>query len=164
MLRSTLLCGLLVLVCGMFTGMTVMAKEGDPAPDITLKDDTGADVNVASFKGKSGVVVFFYPKADTPGCTKESCNFRDEIKTFQAKGYAVFGASRDSVEAQAAFKKKYDLNYPLLSDPESKLATALGFKPGARNTAIIGKDGKIEKVVLQVAAPTHATDLLKDLK
>lgn len=155
--------------CLLFTVVSAMsevqaANVGDPAPDVTVSDDAGNKVNLASFKGKSGVVVFFYPKADTPGCTKESCNFRDEIKQFQDKGYAVFGASRDSVEDQAKFKQKYNLNYPLLADTKGELATALGLKPGARHTAIISKDGKIEKQITTVSAATHASDVLKDLK
>lgn len=163
MLRTSFVFCLLFTVAATMSDIQA-ANVGDPAPDVTVSDEAGNKVNLASFKGKSGVVVFFYPKADTPGCTKESCNFRDEIKQFTDKGYAVFGASRDSVEDQLKFKQKYNLNYPLLADTKGELATALGLKPGARHTAIISKEGKIEKQITQVAAATHASDLLKDIK
>lgn len=139
------------------------ARVGDEIPDLSAKDETGKEVRLSDFKGKSGVVLFFYPKADTPGCTKESCGFRDELDKLVAKGYQPLGASRDTPEAQKAFKEKFKLTYPLLSDPDNKLSAAFGFTPGQRATAVIGKDGKIEKLVTAVAAATHAQDLLKDL-
>jgi thioredoxin-dependent peroxiredoxin len=138
-------------------------KVGDMAPDVGAPDETGKEIKLSSFKDKNAVVIFFYPKADTPGCTKESCGFRDDSKTYQEKGYVVLGASRDTPEAQKAFKEKYNLNYPLLSDPKGELATALGLTPGQRQTVVIGKDGKIEKIYKTVTAASHAQDVLKDL-
>lgn len=152
-----------MLCCGMLIGAEVL-KVGDAAPDVSAIDEAGNAVKLASFKGKNGVVVFFYPKADTPGCTKESCGFRDESAAYTAKGYVVFGASRDTPEAQKAFKEKFKLNYSLLSDPKGEMATAFGFKPGARSTIVIDKDGKVEKVIEKAGTETHAKELLGDLK
>ena len=94
----------------------------------------------------------------------ESCGFRDEAKNFEARGYALLGASRDTPEVQKAFKEKHNLPYTMASDPKGELAAAFGFKPGERKTAVIGKDGKLEKLYAQVAAATHAKDVLKDLE
>ena len=92
-----------------------MLKIGQPAPDFTLLDDTGASVSLSSFRGKK-VVVYFYPKDDTPGCTKEACAFRDGIAELKTRGAVVLGVSTDSVESHRKFKVKYRLNFPLLSD------------------------------------------------
>jgi peroxiredoxin Q/BCP len=157
----------LVLILAFMASTTVLyaaaPKVGDAVPDVGAPDETGKEVKLSSFAGKSGVIVFFYPKAFTPGCTKEVCNFRDEGKTIETKGYAVLGVSRDTPEKQKEFKEKYELKYPLLSDPDGKLAQALGIEPGKRQTVVIGKDGKIERVYAEVAAATHAADLMKDL-
>ncbi|MGD0089698.1 MAG: peroxiredoxin [Planctomycetota bacterium] len=156
--------GLLVLAvaCGLAMGADA-PKVGDLAPDVGATDENGKEIRLSSFKGKSGVVVYFYPKADTPGCTKESCGFRDELKTFSDKGYAILGVSRDGPEAQKAFKEKYQLNFPLLSDPKGELAAALGVTPGKRQTVVLDKEGKVERLYGTVEAATHAKDLLKDL-
>ena len=95
---------------------------------------------------------------------KEACGFRDELKTFSDKGYAVLGVSRDTAEAQKTFKKEQHLNFPLLSDPKGELAAALGVTPGKRQTVVIDKEGKIERFYGAVEAATHAKDLLKDLE
>src|SRR3954467_14399197 len=100
-------------------------KEGDKAPNIELQDDSDQKVTLDSLKGKT-VVLYFYPKADTPGCTKESCEFRDTVSDFKKKGAVVIGVSPDKPSAQAKFKSKYDLSFPLLADTEHSVAEAYG--------------------------------------
>src|SRR4051812_11837363 len=102
-----------------------MLKAGDTLEDFTLKDDRGGDVKWSSLRGKP-VVIFAYPKADTPGCTREACAFRDLAGEFAAKGVTVYGISADSVDKQARFREKYGLTIPLLSDPDKKVLTAMG--------------------------------------
>jgi thioredoxin-dependent peroxiredoxin len=160
-----LLClGLFLAGCRLAFGADAdAAKVGAMAPDVGAPDENGKEVKLSSFKDKSGVVVYFYPKAGTPGCTKEACAFRDESKTFTERGYAILGVSRDKGEELKAFKEAEKLNFPLLSDPNGDLAKALGVEPGKRQTVVIGKDGKIERRYETVVAATHAQDLLKDL-
>jgi peroxiredoxin Q/BCP len=159
-----------ILLALMFVSVAAMSAEGgtvkvgDAVADVSAPDENGKDIKLSDYKGKNGLVIFFYPKADTPGCTKEACNFRDQLPEISKKGYQPLGVSRDKPEAQKAFKEKYNLTYPLLSDPDGKVAAALGVEPGKRQTVIISKDGKIEKIDTQVQAATHATDVLKELK
>jgi peroxiredoxin Q/BCP len=145
-------------------------KEGDKAPDFELKDDTGAPLKLASLKGKT-VVLYFYPKADTPGCTKESCEFRDTVGDFKKKGAVVIGVSPDEPGAQAKFKSKYELSFPLLADTEHKVAEAYGvwqeksmygknYMGIARTTFVIGGDGTIKKIYEKVKPEGHAADVL----
>ena len=155
---------LAIFACGSVLSAEGGLKIGDAVPDVGAPDETGTEVKLSSFKDKSAVIVFFYPQTDTPGCTKESCGFRDDSKDFEAKGYTLLGASRDTPADQAKFKEKFHLNYPLLSDPKGELATALGLTPGQRQSIVIGKDGKVAKVYLKVSAGTHAKDILKDLE
>jgi peroxiredoxin Q/BCP len=141
-----------------------MLKAGDQAPDIP---------GLAELRGKR-VVLYFYPKADTPGCTIESCEFRDEAKKFAAKGAAVVGISPDKPAALDKFKSKYDLPFLLLSDAEKEAAQAFGvWKEKTmygkkvmgieRSTFVIGPDGKIEKVYGKVKAAGHAVEVLQGL-
>src|SRR5215469_8775447 len=102
-----------------------MLNEGDPAPEIHLATDTGETFRLSELKGKR-VVLYFYPKADTPGCTVEACEFRDDIKAFGKKGAVVVGVSPDKIAAQARFKGKYDLPFTLLADHEKSAAKAYG--------------------------------------
>src|SRR5437660_1004721 len=102
-----------------------MPAIGDKAPDFTLKDDQGKDVSLGDFKGKT-VVLYFYPKDDTPGCTTEACGFRDDEKKFQKKNTVILGVSADEVASHGKFKTKYKLPFPLLSDPEKKTIQAYG--------------------------------------
>src|ERR1700757_1421016 len=102
-----------------------MLKVGDSAPEITVHTDTGADFKLSDLKGKR-VVLYFYPKADTPGCTVEACEFRDDIKKFGKKGTTVIGISPDKPSAQAKFKEKYDLPFSLLADQNKTAAEAYG--------------------------------------
>ena len=94
-----------------------MLKIGDKAPDFTLKSDQDEDVSLKNFLGKSDVVLYFYPKDNTPGCTKEACSFRDNIQPIQAKNAVVLGISPDSVKSHQSFINKQNLNFTLLSDP-----------------------------------------------
>ena len=150
-----------------------MLKVGDKAPDIRLHTDTGEDFRLSDLKGKR-VVLYFYPKADTPGCTMEACEFRDGIKTFAKKGAAVVGVSPDKPAAQARFKQKYDLPFTLLADEEKAAAQAYGVWKEKnlygkkvmgieRSTFVIGPDGKIEKIYAKVKAKGHAAEVLADL-
>ena len=150
-----------------------MLKVGDPAPDIQLHTDTGEDFRLSQMKGKR-VVLYFYPRADTPGCTVEACEFRDDIKAFGKKGTAVIGVSPDKPSAQAKFKEKYDLPFTLLADENKAAAEAYGvFKEKnmygkkvmgiERTTFIIGPDGKIEKIYNKVKAKGHAAEVLEGL-
>ncbi len=98
---------------------------GDQAPDFKLKSDSGEDVKLSAFRGKK-VVLYFYPEDDTPGCTKQACDFRDNFAALQGAHAVVLGVSPDSIESHVKFKKKYDLNFPLLSDPDHKVAEKYG--------------------------------------
>jgi peroxiredoxin Q/BCP len=102
-----------------------MLNVGDKAPEFTLKSDQGADVSLKEFKGKT-VVLYFYPKDDTPGCTKEACDFRDNVKKFTKKNVVILGVSPDETKAHVKFKTKYDLPFSLLSDPEKKMLSTYG--------------------------------------
>ncbi len=150
-----------------------MLKAGDKAPDIRVHTDTGADFRLSELKGQR-VVLYFYPKADTPGCTVEACEFRDGIKAIAKKGAAVIGISPDKSAAQAKFKQKYDLPFTLLADEERSAAQAYGVWKEKnmygrklmgieRTTFVIGPDGKIEKIYAKVKARGHAAAVLADL-
>ena len=150
-----------------------MLKEGDPAPDIQVSTDSGEPFRLSDLKGKR-VVLYFYPKADTPGCTKESCEFRDHIKGFAKKGTAVLGISPDKPGAQAKFKDKYDLPFTLLADENKSAAEAYGVWKEKnmygkkvmgieRSTFVIGADGRIEKIYGKVKAAGHAAAVLQAL-
>lgn len=138
-------------------------KVGDAVPDVGGVDESGKEVKLSSFKGKSGVVLYFYPRADTPGCTIESCGFSKEIKAFNEKGYTVLGASCDAPDAQLKFKKKFDMAISLLSDPKAELAGTFGFKAKERKTVVIGKDGKVEHIYTKVVPAEHIAEVLKNL-
>jgi thioredoxin-dependent peroxiredoxin len=148
-----------------------MLKDGDEAPDIRLETDSGEQFQLSSLRGKR-VVLYFYPKADTPGCTAEACEFRDDIHKFARKGVAVVGISPDKPVAQAKFKKKYELPFPLLADQEKAVAQAYGVWQEknmygkkvmgiVRSTFVIGPDGKIEKIYGNVKAKGHAAQVLQ---
>src|SRR5512142_1623279 len=150
-----------------------MLKQGDKAPDIKLKTDSGEEFRLSELKGKR-VVLYFYPKADTPGCTTESCEFRDGIGAFAGKGVTVIGISPDKPAAQSKFKSKYELPFTLLADEEKAAAQAYGVWKEknmygkkmmgiARTTFVIGPDGKIEKIYEGVKAQGHAAQVLGDL-
>jgi len=150
-----------------------MLKEGDAAPDITLRTDTGEEFRLADLKGKR-VVLYFYPKADTPGCTTEACEFRDGIQAFAKKGAVVLGISPDKPAAQAKFKAKYGLPFTLLADEDKVAAEAYGVWKEKnmygrkamgieRTTLVIGADGRIEKIYGKVKAKGHAAEVLDGL-
>ena len=139
------------------------------APDFTLKDKDGKEVSLSDFKGKK-VVVYFYPKDDTPGCTKQACNFRDNFNTFVSNDIAVIGISRDDETSHADFINKYDLPFILLSDPSEKVlkaydvldenSPALGV---VRTTYVIDENGIIEKANSNVKAEIDGEDVLNYL-
>jgi peroxiredoxin Q/BCP len=124
---------------------------GTPAPDFELPDQNGAPVRLSSYRGKSPVVVYFYPKDDTKGCTAEACAFRDDTPRFEAKGAAVIGISDDSTDSHARFASKYNLNFTLLSDKGGKVRKlygvnkTLGIIPG-RVTFVIDREGIVRHV------------------
>jgi peroxiredoxin Q/BCP len=150
-----------------------MLQVGDPAPDIELRNDSGEHFRLSSLRGKR-VVLYFYPKADTPGCTVEACEFRDGIRGFAKKGVAVVGISPDKPGAQAKFKSKYSLPFTLLADEEKSVVQAFGVWKEKnmygkkvmgieRSTFVIGPDGKIEKIYGKVKAKGHAAEVLAGL-
>jgi len=145
-----------------------MLKVGDKAPDIHI-----GDFQLSQLKGQR-VVLYFYPKADTPGCTIEACEFRDGIKAFQKKGAVVVGVSPDKPAAQEKFKEKYKLPFELLADDEKAAAHAYGVWKEKnmygkkvmgieRSTFVIGPDGRIEKIYSKVKAAGHAAAVLESL-
>ena len=148
-------------------------QEGDPAPDITLETDAGEPFRLSSLKGQD-VILYFYPRSDTPGCTTEACEFRDEFAHLRKKKTAVIGVSPDTVVAQAKFKAKYQLPFTLLADAEHQAAEAYGvwqeknrygrkYMGVARTTFLIGSDGKVKKIYNNVKAAGHAGKVLADL-
>ncbi len=150
-----------------------MLAVGDIAPVFKVLTDAGEEFDLAAHKGER-IVLYFYPRADTPGCTIEACEFRDTITKYQEKGVTVIGVSPDTTKAQAKFKEKFDLNFPLLADAEKEIAVLYGVLKEKnmygkkvmgveRTTFVIGPDGKIEKILAKVKAEGHAAALLAEL-
>jgi peroxiredoxin Q/BCP len=148
-------------------------KVGDPAPDFTLPDANGNPVNLADLRGKR-VVLYFYPRDNTPGCTKEACAFSKLYPEYQSKNTVVLGISMDDAKSHTKFTEKFNLPFPLLSDADAQIATAYdsyGLKKFmgkeymgvSRNTFVIGPDGRIEKIYLKVKPEQHPAELLQDL-
>ena len=138
---------------------------GAKAPDFTAKDDAGNTVSLSDFKGKT-VVLYFYPKDDTPGCTKEAQSFRDSYEEYQGKEIVVLGVSMDDETSHKAFKEKYGLPFTLVADPDGSITKAYDVEGGGyakRVTYIIDSEGTIDKVLDQVKTATHATDILTDM-
>jgi peroxiredoxin Q/BCP len=146
---------------------------GDLAPDFTLPDSAGADVSLSSLRGQQ-VIIYFYPAAMTPGCTKQACDFRDSRGDLSGAGYAVLGISPDSPAKLAKFVEKEGLTFPLLSDPDRKVLEAYGAygekmmygkkSVGViRSTFVIGADGRVERAYYGVKATGHVARLRKEL-
>lgn len=150
-----------------------LPQPGDPVDDFTLPDQDGAPLTLSQFAGKP-VVLFFYPKADTPGCTIEACGFRDHVAKLEAAGVVVLGISRDTVKGQKRFQQKYELPYPLLADPELLLINRFDLlrqkmmygKPVTgveRTTVVIGPDQRVVHVFPKVKPEGHAEEVLRVL-
>jgi peroxiredoxin Q/BCP len=147
--------------------MAQVPKVGESAPDFEARDENGKTVALASFRGRP-VVLYFYPKDDTPGCTAEACSFRDSMSVLRDRGIVVLGVSVDSEESHARFASKYKLNFTLLSDVKKSIVRAYGvessFGTAKRTTYIIGADGIIKYVFPRVSTKTHGDDVLKKLQ
>jgi peroxiredoxin Q/BCP len=146
---------------------------GDVAPDFTLTDDRGRQVSLSDYSGRR-VIVYFYPKADTPGCTTEACDFRDSLAELNDAGVDVLGISPDPVEKLESFREKHDLTFPLLSDPERKALTAYGafgekknygkvVQGVIRSTFLVNGDGTIGLAKYNVKATGHVARIIRDL-
>lgn len=153
--------------------MSERLSPGDTAPEFTLTDDTGAEVGLSDFLGKK-VIVYFYPAAMTPGCTKQACDFTDSLDSLQAAGYEVLGISPDKPEKLAKFREKESLSIRLLSDPDKtvmKEYAAFGEKKlygkvvegVIRSTVVVDEDGKVFLAQYNVKATGHVAKLRKDL-
>ena len=142
-------------------------EEGQKFPDFRLESDDGREVSLSNLIGKKAVI-YFYPKDDTPGCTKEACSFRDNINTFESLGIPVFGISVDSVESHRKFKQKYSLPFKLLSDSDRKLISSLKIQSptgrASRVTFILDEKGKILRIYPKVSPDRHAEEILSFLK
>ncbi len=137
-----------------------MLREGDQLPAVTVLDDEGNPVKTTDLLG-GPLILYFYPKDDTPGCTSEASQFRDSYRQFQEKNARIVGVSRDSVESHQRFKQKFAIPFALLADTESKLYNALGVS--ARTTFLIDASGKITKIWPKVNVNEHAEDVLAAL-
>jgi len=151
-----------------------MIDIGDKVPDLTLPDDAGNAVALSDLEGQV-YVLYFYPKDDTPGCTKEACSFRDNIASLNKLDSKVFGVSRDDAASHVKFKEKFNLNFPLLSDLDGKLCEAFGvwklrsmygkeFMGIERSTFVIGKDGKVAKAWRKVNVDGHVDEVIKEVE
>ncbi len=145
-------------------------KIGEDAPTFTLPDSQGNQVSLNDYKGK-WAVLYFYPKDDTPGCTKEACQFRDDFKTLEALGAKVIGISIDDSFSHQKFAEKYNLPFPLLSDASGEVADRYGalnnflvIKLAKRYTYLINPRGKIAKIYLSVDTSKHSQEIIEDLK
>ena len=141
-----------------------MPKVGDKAPLVSGKDEDGKTWNLADVVGKKVVLLYFYPKDDTPGCTKEACGLRDRMSDLKKDNVQVLGVSFDSGESHKAFIGKHNLNFPLLADTDGKIADAYGARSGANNRArrvsfLIGLDGKIAHVTDNKDADVHLAEM-----
>lgn len=152
--------------------MTISA--GIPAPDFSLPDEKGQLHRLSDFRGQT-VVLYFYPKDDTPGCTTEACNFRDDYSAYQEAGIVILGVSPDAIRSHAKFKQKYDLPFPLLADVDHKVCEQYGvwglkkfmgreYEGVLRTTFLIGPDGIIKKVFENVKPAQHSQEVLAELE
>jgi peroxiredoxin Q/BCP len=148
-----------------------MVKEGEAAPDFETRDAEGREVKLSDFRGRK-VVLYFYPKDDTPGCTKEACSFRDAFSDYEEKGIKVLGVSLDDEASHRAFASKYELPFTLLSDTDHSVSDAYGvygeqrwgdktFMGVARKTFLIDEEGKIKKVFDKVNVEQHADEVME---
>jgi len=147
----------------------VELKVGDRAPDFTLTDERGLPRSLKNYLGKSPVVLYFYPKDFTPGCTAEACSFRDDYKLYEQKGAVVVGVSLDSVESHARFSEHYNLPFTLLSDNKKEVAKAygvlgLGGLLAKRVTFIIDRSGSIAAIFSRVDVKQHSQEVLEALE
>jgi len=145
-------------------------KKGDNAPNFSSKDQDGNTHTLSDYKGKK-LVVFFYPKADTPGCTAEACDLRDNFDRFQDNNYELLGVSADSAKAQSKFKNKFDFPFPLLADEDKSVISAFGvwgpkkfmgkeYDGIHRTTFVINENGIIDEVISEVKTKAHAAQIL----
>ena len=151
-----------------------LPQPGDPAPEFEALTDTGQSIKLSDYKGKN-VVLYFYPRADTPGCTKEACSFRDDFSVYKKKGVVVLGVSPDTVKKQANFKNKFELPFTLIADDEHKVSELYGvwglkkfmgreYEGVHRITFLINKDGMIKDVFEKVKPETHSAEILAALE
>lgn len=150
-----------------------MVREGDPAPDFTLRSDTGEDITLSDFRGRR-VILYFYPKDATPGCTTQACSFRDAYGEFEKRGAVILGVSPDTESSHARFKEKHDLPFTLLADPDHEVSerygvwvekTMYGKKSMGinRSTFVVDEDGQVAKAMLSVKPDGHADLVLSAL-
>ena len=150
--------------------MATTLKAGDKAPDFNSKDQNGEEVSLANFKGKT-VILYFYPKDDTPGCTAEACDFRDNYQSLIGKGYEVIGVSTDDSKSHKKFETKYSLPFPLIADEDKSINEAYGvwaeknmygkkYMGTARTTFIIDADGIIKQVIEKVDTKNASQQVL----
>lgn len=145
-------------------------KAGDKVPEFTSKDQDGNEVSLSDYKGKK-LIVFFYPRANTPGCTAEACNLRDNYAELQAQGYDLLGVSEDSEKKQANFRNKYEFPFPLLADEDHTVIEAFGvwgpkkfmgkeYDGLHRTTFLINEAGRVDRVIEKVKTKDHAAQIL----
>lgn len=153
--------------------LVLKLREGDDAPEFAAATNDGGHVSLSDFRGKH-VILYFYPRDDTPGCTKEACGFRDEFAAFEKRGAVLLGVSTDSAKSHGKFVAKYRLPFRLLADEDRKIVQAYGvwgeksfmgrkYQGTHRVTFLIGPDGKIKKIWPAVKPPDHAREVLAAL-
>jgi peroxiredoxin Q/BCP len=149
-------------------------QNGIPAPDFNLRDENGAAKRLSDYRGQN-VVLYFYPKDDTPGCIREACSFRDDYSAYDQAGVIILGVSPDSPESHTKFKAKYQLPFTLLADEDHAVCDAYGvwgpkqlmgreYEGVLRTTFVIGRDGVVAKVFEKVSPSQHAREVLESLK
>ncbi len=149
--------------------MSIVLKEGDWAPDFQLPDSTGKKVRLSEFRGKKIVVLYFYPKDDTPGCTREACSFRDSYSAYKDAGVEILGVSIDGTSSHQRFASKYSLPFTLLSDHEKTISKTYGvLRPNGtsddRVTFIIDKEGRIAKIFPHVRVDGHSAEVITTIR
>jgi thioredoxin-dependent peroxiredoxin len=144
-----------------------MVEEGKPAPDFTLDSDSGESITLSDLRGKP-VILYFYPKDDTPGCTRQACGIRDAYGEFEQAGAVVLGVSADTQASHERFKEKYSLPFTLLADPEHQLGEPYGVAQEGKNsyersTFVIDADGNVSRIMRKVNPDSHADEVLAAL-
>ena len=146
--------------------MAKLPQQGQSLPDLDLTTESGEHIGTRDLTGQK-TVLYFYPKDDTPGCTKEACAFRDRMDDYAEAGIRVYGVSLDPPESHRAFREKYNLNFPLLTDEDGRASEALGVlrengRTANRITFLLAPEGTISRVYPEVSPETHADEILED--